>query len=989
MNQGSFFAAVLPTVGFRYAVCFFADSRGPHHRDFAAGDEANLIGYAHWADQQRNAEVYFAVGGYMPDGTGQMSRKAVHALHHRCLRIDLDVGAGDPTKYATQQEAAGALIGFTRTLGLPTPWIIDSGYGIHAYWPFDRDVSLQQWLPMAEALKNAAAAHGLRVDATVTTDAARILRFPGTTNRKRGGAKPVRFLAEGVPASPEQILSRLPAGTTFGITAAQLPSSIAPRAQSELQSNLHPPYFLRGVLTSCPGMQAMLMNGGRRAQEPLWKATLDLVHGAADPLEKREAVAKALSSGHPGYSDGDFAVKWTQTQQQNYQPPTCERMAGLGMPECAACPLRRSVRSPVVLGRVSAAPVPPATAPAPTAALQPAPQLTAVAQPQAQVVGVFCFTAGKSAVSIIDGPLTKDLVISGGMPCERRTKPPQIDGGAPIVWDDPICRYRIVEVERLLDRRGDASLTAITFDCHSDGLRRIEFTHGDLSEPKAFNNKLIAAGLHIPKRNLGILQDKFMSEFLQQLQQLRPANRIADHCGWVDDCSGFVLGTTLHRANNRNESIRPSVGARGEMESYHIAGDEMVWRRAFDIALGGGPDRQVVLALAIAAPLMQFTGVDGLLLNAYTPESGVGKSTLCDAALSIWGAPNKLRKDFRDTANATFKLASIVGNLPMVVDEFTNVEGRALSDYVYTLTQGREKHRLSADAKLNASHARWCLPTITTSNNSVLEKLQLFRQDAVAEAARVFEIRLSPLPMSNEQLRFNKLHLQALREHYGFLGPQLLQIYLKQDAEQWRAMLNARIAYWDQAINATASDRFRSACAALVEIGAAIGKTLGFAFDPVAVRAELAKQWSGAVVEFESNRKTPADIAHDYCLRHGAEFVILGGDRGDSLLSPMPRTYYGEVRGRTVNSRFAAETVMIPVESLRAWCRDTNVSFKALQEWIRDEHKSGGAVLRHGRLTFLQGLMQQVTTNAVEFRASAVLGTTQLTVIGESHAQIA
>lgn len=987
MNLGSFFAAVLPTVGFRYAVCFFPDARGPHHRDFAAGDEQNLIGYSQWADSQRNAEVYFAVGGYMPGHDGQMRRSAGHSQWHRSLRLDLDVGNPAEGKYASQQDAIRALGNFLRATGLPKPWIVDSGYGVHVYWPLDRDVPLAQWQPLAEQLKATTVAHGLLADATTTADAARILRFPGTTNRKFGTTKAVQILCEGVPVAPEAFGAQLPAVSPT-LSAASLPTSIAPRQQSELQQNLHPAYFLRGVLTGCPGMAAMVLNKGARAQEPLWKATLDLVHGSADDLSKREAVARHLSSGHPGFNEGDFQRKWVQAQQQNYQPPTCERMAQLGMPECARCPLRQSVRSPVVLGRGSAS-VAPAPASAPTAALIPngAPQAVAAAV-MATVIGVFAMTPGQSTVNVIDGVLSKDLSIVNGQPCVRKTKPPQIDGGAPIVWDDPIIRYRITEVERLLDKRGDQSLTAITFDCHSDGMRRIEFTHGDLSEPRAFNAKIQAAGMHVPRRNLSLLQDTFMTEFLAQLQRTKPANRIADHCGWIDDCTGFVLGTVLHRAGNGSEHIRPAPPSRGEMESYHASGDEFLWRRAFDIALSGGADRQVVLALAIAAPLMQFTGVDGLLLNAYTPESGVGKSTLCDAALSIWGSPNKLRKDFRDTPNATFKLASIVGNLPMVVDEFTNVEGKALSDYVYTLTQGREKHRLSADSKLNASTARWCLPTITTSNNSVLEKLQQFRADAVAEAARVFEIRLQPLPMSSEQLRHNKLHLQALRSNFGFIGPRILQIYLAQSAEQWRDMLNKRIAYWDQSIDATAADRFRSACAALVEIGAAVGKTLGFAFDPEAVRTELKQQWSNAVVEFDANRKTPADLVHSYYLRHGAEFVMMGGDRGDTLLSSPPRNYFGELRGRTVGGKFHADTVMVPLEALKEWCREENVSFRSLTEWINAEtRREGGCVARAGKLTFMQGLMQQFSTAAVEFRASAVLGTTVLTLAGDPAEQ--
>jgi hypothetical protein len=971
MDQNSFFAAVLPQQGFRYVACFFPDSRLPNHRDFAQGDEANMVGYAGWADKKL-AEVYFAVGGYLPGPDGTMARKAVNAQWHRSLRLDLDVGP-EPGKYPSQRDAVVAVDGFMKAFNLPKPWLVDSGYGIHVYWPLERDVSLIEWLTLSEQLKAATLQHQLLVDHTTTTDAARILRFPGMTNRKHGTTKPVRLLCEGVPTPPEHFAAVLPQGGMAITPTYHAP--IAARQVSELQQNLHPPYWLRGVLLGCPGMQAMMANGGANAQEPLWKATLDLVHGAVDDMPKREAVARHLSAGHPGFTASGFAYKWDQTKAQNYQPPTCERMAQLGMPECRACPLRASVRSPVVLGRAVAATP---SAPAIGVPLSPAP--TPPPPPQAVVVGVFAFVPGSSKVTVIDGPLTKELWITNGLPCLRRTKPAAIEGNPPTHWDDPIIRYRIVEVERLLDARGVQALTAITFDCHTDGLRRIEFSHNDLSEPRAFNALLQANGIHINRRSMGVFQDTFMAEFLSQLQRTKPASKIASHCGWVDDFSGFVLGTTMYHAGSI-EHVRPSPGSTGEMEAYHAKGDEAQWRQAFDIALSGGADRQVVLALAIASPLMAFTGVEGLLLNAYSPESGVGKSTLCNAALSIWGSPNKLRKDFRDTPNATFKLASIVGNLPMVVDEFTNVEGRQLSDYVYTLTQGREKHRLSSDAKLNTSGDRWCLPTITTSNNSVLEKLQLFRADAVAEAARVFELRLSPLSMDSEELRHNKLHLQALSENYGFLGPKLLDVFLARSGDEWRTVLSQRIAYWDTTLNTTAADRFRSACAALVEMGAAIGKAMGYAFDPAAVRAELAAQWASAQTEFEANKKTPADLIHAYYMANMSEFVLLGGERGDALLQQMPRKDRGEIRGRSGNGKYQPDTVMIPTAYLKLWCRDENVSYKSLQEWLRAQLKDpSGAVTRMGRLTYLQGLNFSTTTEAVELRAAAVMGTTTLTV---------
>ncbi len=983
VDVSQFLAAVLPTQGFRYVAAFFPDSDRPVHRDFDALD-GSLEGYARWADTQRGGDVYIAVGGYLPGDDGRMRRTAACARWHRSLRLDLDVGEGKD--YASKRDAVAALQAFIEAYRLPKPWLVDSGYGIHVYWALDRDVPLEEWLQLAAHLKGGAEAHGLRVDATTTIDAARILRMPGTTNRKYNDTRPVRILCANPAMSPD-VFRALPLPLS-GVPTVGMSRGAA---VSELSANLRPPYFLRGVLTRCPGMLAMVANKGATATEPLWKATLDLVNKAADDEAVKWKVAKGLSCGHPGYDEGALANKWAQTQQQDYEPPTCARMQSLGMTQCLTCPVRGSVASPVVLGRPVAvladmSPAPPASPPAPAPLTPPAPQPPPAAPSPAapvapQISGVFMHTPGVGKVQVIDGLLTKDLAIHNGLPCQRLVKKDK-QGNVLEEWWRPIIKYRIVEVERMLDRQGSHSITTITVDRYTDGPATIELSHGDLGELRAFANKLIAAGLHVERKDVAFLQDTFMTYFLHQLQRIQQANQIASNCGWTEDGRGFVLGTMLHTAG-ATTSIRPTADAKSEMEAYHQQGDEALWRKAFDIALSGGPDRQIVAALSIAAPLMQFSGVDGLILNAYSPESGVGKTTLGDAALSIWGAPNKLRKSFRDTANATFKMAAIDGNLPIVADEFTNVEGRALSDYVYTITQGREKHRLGADAGLKASSARWCLPAITTSNNSIHEKLQDFRRDAVAEAARVFELKLSPLQISASQMQHDKQALSALDRHYGFLGPRIIQLLLQRSGAEWRTTVANRVAYWDRTMARDASDRFRSVCAALVEIGAAIGKSMGYPFDTQAIHDALKSQWAMQQTEFDSQKLGPEELVNGYIVKNIGEFTTIGGANGDQLTSAIPRRVMGEIRGRAAGGKSHVEFVVIPLDMLREYAREKNLSFKVLQDWIKTELESPtGCVTRVGRLTFLKGLLQQVTTQAVEFKHS-VLGGATLTVVSD------
>lgn len=973
-----FLEAVLPSQGFRFIQLLFPPGpdgqRKSPQKDFSPGEIEDMLSFARWG-VSKGADAYFAVGGYSAIA-GELKRVAAAARLHRCLRLDLDVGTSEPgktPKYATKRDAAHGLFAFLQVLQLPTPWVVDSGYGLHVYWAFDADIDAPMWQSLATRLRTACDQHGLLADHTTTIDAARILRLPGTVNFKHGAQVPVGILRAGATSSVAVFDAALPPlsiDTPPIFAMGALPAVMQGQPISPLQASLHPPYTIKGMMTGCPGLRDMLATRGANASGKLWLLSMGLLHKAEDPPQAKYNVARAISDGHPTFTQQDFDQKWQQVQRQNYHPATCDKMASEGMAACRTCPLRGSIKTPSALGRpeIPVQPPCPETAiPAPTVLVPPPAPVHA--REQLTQLGIFMLSNLSTKVRVVDGQLSKGVKIHGGVP-HVRAEIAQPDGSVTVVWR-PIGGYRILEVERLLDTVGKQSLTAITFDRHADKHVRVEATNKDLSEPRNFSALLHANGIYLNKKDTTQLLDTFMPEFLTQLQRARSANQIAGRCGWTDDFSGFVLGTRLY-SGGIVEHVRPSV-APDEMEAYHEHGDEQVWRNAFDIALGGGVDRQAVLALAIAAPLMVFTGLDGLMLNAYSPESGIGKSTLCDAALSIWGAPNKLRKDFRDTANATFKLASIVGNLPMVVDEFTNVEGKALSDYVYTITQGREKHRLTADSKLNMSGQRWCLPTIVTSNNSIHEKLQSYRRDAVAEAARVFELRLRPLNTPPGQLAVAKQALMHLRSHYGFLGPKLVAIYLSRTPDEWRKTVNARIAHWDATVSQDASDRFRSACAALIDIGAAIGTQMGYAFDRVQVMQVIQDQWRDQHNEFEIARKLPFDFINGYIIEHLNDFAMLGGPNGDSLMNASARRYHGEIRGKAVNAKFTPQSVMIPLDLLRDYIKEKNGNWKAISEWLKKELHPAGHVMRLGNINFLEGQFQQVRTQAVEF-APSILG---------------
>lgn len=125
------------------------------------------------------------------------SRTARNAKFHKALFLDLDCGEDKAQRnegYATKNEALVALKVFGKLVSLPKPMTVDSGGGIHVYWPFQTAVPTANWKAAAEGLKSLCKSHGLLADRQVTADAARILRPVGSHNRKYEAPRPVKLI---------------------------------------------------------------------------------------------------------------------------------------------------------------------------------------------------------------------------------------------------------------------------------------------------------------------------------------------------------------------------------------------------------------------------------------------------------------------------------------------------------------------------------------------------------------------------------------------------------------------------------------------------------------------------------------------------------------------------------------------------------------------------------------------------------------------------
>lgn len=208
----SFFARVLPARG---PYTLFTGITGPDGKLTEQRHYNGLVSHEALEKQiqelsTRPLNVFFAVGSYAgPNRKDPVAKRAVF--------LDLD----GKDFNGSISDALRALTTFVKATGLPPPSIyVHSGRGVHVYWCLDRDVPVEEWKAVAEALKSKCKELEFPADPSATADPARVLRAPGTLNRKGATPIPCRVLSDNGATYPlERISAQLGAAPLTGAKA--------------------------------------------------------------------------------------------------------------------------------------------------------------------------------------------------------------------------------------------------------------------------------------------------------------------------------------------------------------------------------------------------------------------------------------------------------------------------------------------------------------------------------------------------------------------------------------------------------------------------------------------------------------------------------------------------------------------------------------------------------------------------------------------------
>lgn len=248
--------------------------------------------------------VYIAIGSYDKNRRFPKAKKS--------LFLDLDGKDFGGSK----KTAARELAIFCKTIGMPLPAIIvDTGHGLHCYWPFVDELDVGPWRALAGALKAKCAELGFNADPTCTADAARILRVPTTINHKEDPPVPCQVLKDdGRSFVPADLMKCLVATAGFAGVASAMPiptKPVAPLVNSELSGGLD---YDRPDAATVQSMMPFIQLPATQSRD-LWLEILQGLHDWDQGGEEGFTIAHDWSATQPGYkSEGDVRKTWVSNK---------------------------------------------------------------------------------------------------------------------------------------------------------------------------------------------------------------------------------------------------------------------------------------------------------------------------------------------------------------------------------------------------------------------------------------------------------------------------------------------------------------------------------------------------------------------------------------------------------------------------------------------------------------------------------------------------
>ena len=230
--------------------------------------------------------------------------------------------------------------------------------------------------------------------------------------------------------------------------------------------------------------------------------------------------------------------------------------------------------------------------------------------------------------------------------------------------------------------------------------------------------------------------------FVRYLGGLKPETRItrASQTGWLSHQGRrvFVLPEgTIGEAVDARVTLEQGVNGK-----YAVSGELSGWQAGVGEYSRGNSLVVFSISAALAGPLLEMACMDGGGIHFYGPSSS-GKTTLLQAAASVWGCGNA--KGFvgtwRATANGLEGAAAAASDTALIMDEFGLIAPSEVGAALYSLGNGVGKSRMNRDATLKQSKT-WRTQIISSGEVTVGAKVgeEKGRRVQAGQAVRLIDV---------------------------------------------------------------------------------------------------------------------------------------------------------------------------------------------------------------------------------------------------------
>lgn len=783
-------------------------------------------------------------------------RLQANVVSLKAIWIDVDVKE-PPKGYRTLGEALDAIGTFIHAANLPMPTaLVGSGGGVHVYWINNKSLTLDEWRPYAEGLKTAALSFGLRCDAGCTIDSARVLRVPGTFNRKVEPARPVKLLGiQETDYDFSTALSVLPplavqsgsrsVVSSDGSWAGRSPSpAFAGLAKESLAEGLEKedrPLDWTPLFKECEFFREALKTGGKDYDQPMWNLSTLM----ATFLENGHALAHRMGNKHQGYSKDSTDALWERKNKERRDRhlgwPSCGAINAAGCNACKACPHFGKGKSPLN-----------------------------ILLPISNVVGV---QPGLETPVIAATGYMPDTfgVDKAGHICKIILKEQEEGPPVPVYTKIFLCRLSSPWAQSKPDA---LNFTTTVDKGHSRQVSiTLEIIQGGGTE---LSKALGRAGIKTYPPGERYLREFFMA-WITKLHDAQEATVSVPFGWWTHQANekekakrhGFVYGGLIMKDDGTD-----SPAGMGDIKlraEYQPVGDSEPWVAACQMVTARKrPELDAIIAASFAAPLMVTPAEYAGCLSVWGSETGVGKTTAMKVGLAVWAHPKKAKETTSSTAKSVIHKMGQIRNLPVYWDEIRNKKAQAhVYDTFFGGSEGVGGGRLTSNIEQRGKDD-WQTMLITCSNISLVDYVVRDQRTTPAGMARVFEYNIGRRTTDDGQLNTMDASriTQELENNYGMIGLKYARL-LANSPDAADELTKAICESFGKTINATEDERYWVSICGTLLAGAGYANLFGAKIDVEALNKFLHQA-------YQKNRERVVDEGTEGGTQMHTEEVLTG-----------------------------------------------------------------------------------------------------------------